>query len=151
MAGLHKLMPETLEETVMFKSDEFSNFEALFDRLSSLATVRHSLQLSHRDLSGRGSKGNKDPDAMDIGAVSKGKSRGKGKSLGGATGKGSQNNKMTCYDCGKAGHKASYCRASKGESWQQGRGQQAHGYSAVLELLQVRSLLAQERFIAQVR
>ena len=72
MAGLYKLMPETLEGTVMFKSDEFSNFEALFDRLSSFATVQRSLQLSKRDLSGGGSRTKKDPDAMDIGAVSKG-------------------------------------------------------------------------------
>ena len=66
MAGLYKLMPESLEEAVMFKQDEFGSFEQLFDRLSSFATVRHSLQLSRRDLSGGGqSKQKRDPDAMD--------------------------------------------------------------------------------------
>lgn len=45
MAGLYKLMPESLEETVMSKQDELNSFESLFE------VLRHSLQLSHRDLS----------------------------------------------------------------------------------------------------
>lgn len=129
MAGLYKLMPDSLEETVMFKSDEFSTFEALFDRLSSFATVRHSLQLSRRDLSG-GFKTKKDPDAMDIGAVSKGK-KGQGKDGGkfAGGGKGSPSNKVTCYVCGKAGHKASECRQrSKGQGGAKGdKGGRASG------------------------
>lgn len=113
MAGLYKLMPDSLEETVMFKQDELNNFESLFNKLSSFATVRHSLQLSRRDLSSGGSKPKKDPDAMDIGAVSKGKGKG-GKSKSPQTGKGSSFNKMTCYKCGKAGHKAADCRSEGG-------------------------------------
>eukprot|EP00435_Cladocopium_sp_Y103_P028725 s170_g7.t1 len=114
MAGLYKLMPESLEETVMFKQDELNSFEALFDKLSSFATVRHSLQLSRRDLSGGGSsKPKRDPDAMDIGAVSKGKGKG-GKGKSPPSGKGSSYNKMTCYKCGKAGHKAADCRSGGG-------------------------------------
>jgi hypothetical protein len=35
MAAMYKLMPESLEEVVMFKSDEYPTYEDLFDRLSS--------------------------------------------------------------------------------------------------------------------
>ena len=112
MAGLYKLMPESLEEAVMFKSDEFSNFETLFDRLSSFATVRHSVQLSRRDLGGSKPRA-KDPNAMDIGAVTKGKGKGKSKDFRSGFGKGNSN-KMTCHNCGKLGHKASECREGKG-------------------------------------
>ena len=105
MAGLYQLMPTSLEDVVMFKSDEFATFDALFDRLSSFANTRHSLQLSKRDIGTKPAK--KDPDAMDIGAVSKGK-KGKGKGGGSNQGKG-----ITCHNCGKLGHKASECR-SKG-------------------------------------
>eukprot|EP00435_Cladocopium_sp_Y103_P074780 s153_g51.t1 len=127
MAGLCRLMPESLEEAVMFRSDEFTSFETLFDRLSSYATARHSLQLSKRDLtSGGGSKPKRDPDAMDVSAVSKGKGKGKGKFLGPSSGagKGSHANKMTCHNCGRAGHKASDCRAPRGDGKGKGKANQ---------------------------
>ena len=46
IAGLYRLMPESLEETFMLRADEFSDFESFFDKLSSYATTRHSLNLS---------------------------------------------------------------------------------------------------------
>ena len=48
MAALFQLMPSSLEETVMFKSDAFATFDALFDRLSSFATTRHRSDFQER-------------------------------------------------------------------------------------------------------
>ena len=105
MAALYKLMPESLEEAVMFRSEDYPSFNDLFDKLTSYASTKHSLFLTKRDLqSHSSSSAKKDPDAMDIGAMSKGK-KGDGK-------KGKTKGKMVCYGCGKVGHKLSECRSS---------------------------------------
>ena len=106
IAGLYRLMPESLEETFMLRADEFSDFESFFDKLSSYATTRHSLNLSRRELGSSRNKGPKD-DPMELGALMKG-----GKGKGGKAGNNA--NKMTCHACGKLGHKASECRSKGG-------------------------------------
>ena len=115
MAAMYRLMPESLEEAVMFKADEFPSFEDLFDRLSSFASTKHSLHLSKRELTGSsyGKKKNADPDAMDIGAFDHG-AKGKGK---GSKGKGV----LTCHACGKPGHKASECRSKGNKGGSKGK------------------------------
>ena len=48
MAAMYKLMPKSLEEQVMFKQDEYENFEDLFAKLSSFASAKHSLKMHDR-------------------------------------------------------------------------------------------------------
>ena len=46
-------MPESLEEAVMFRSEDYPSFNYiiyLFDKLTSYASTKHSLFLSKRDL-----------------------------------------------------------------------------------------------------
>ena len=123
MAAMYRLMPESLEEAVMFKADEFPTFEDLFDRLSSFASTKHSLHLSKRELSGGGfKKKEKDPDAMDIGAVSNFK------------GKGKKGGVLTCHNCGRPGHKAAECRSKGGKG--SGKGKQQQPYARRMDSVQ---------------
>ena len=104
MAALYKLMLESLEEAVMFRSEDYPSFNDLFDKLTSYASTKHSLFLSNRDLqSGSSSSNKKDPDAMDVGAISKGKKGDawKGKSKGKA---------IICHGCGRPGHRIADCK-----------------------------------------
>lgn len=126
MAAMYRLMPESLEEAVMFKADEFPSFEDLFDRLSSFASTKHSLHLSKRELSGGGfKKKDKDPDAMDIGAVSNYK------------GKGKKGGVLTCHNCGRPGHKAADCRSKGGgKGYGKGKQQQQQPYARRMDSVQ---------------
>ena len=106
MAALYKLMPASLEETVIFRAEDYPTFNDLFDKLSSYASTKHSLFLSQRDMTGASSSSSKkDPNAMDIGAIGKGKLKGK-------DGKGKEKGKFkgTCHKCGRPGHRAADCR-----------------------------------------
>lgn len=103
MAALYKLMPPSLEEAVMFRSEDYPTFTDLFDKLSSFASTKHSLFLSQRDMGSSSVASKKDPNAMDIGAIGKGKAKDKGK--------GKQ--ATVCFKCGRPGHKQSECRSSK--------------------------------------
>ena len=50
LAAMHQLMPQSLEESLMLRQDEFTTYEELFDRLSSFASTKHSLHISRREL-----------------------------------------------------------------------------------------------------
>lgn len=102
MAALYRLMPSSLEEAVMFCIEDYPSFSDLFGKLSAHASAKHSLFLTQRDLGGgRGgarSSNKLDPNAMDIGAMAKGKGKEKGKFKG------------ACNKCGRRGHKAADAR-----------------------------------------
>jgi len=106
MAAMYKIMPKSLEETVMFKSDEFESFDSLFDRLISYSGKKHSLLL--RDA---GPKKQKGPDDMDIGAF-------------GGQGKGTDRNaNIQCWVCYGYGHYGKECpHKGKGKGNGQNKG-----------------------------
>ena len=100
IAAMFKLMPKNLEETVMFKGDEYESFEALFDRLTSFASTKHSLKLEAYDRKAA------NPDDMDIGALgSKGKGKGKGEQ---------RKASVQCWVCNGFGHYGRDCYYRKG-------------------------------------
>ena len=107
MAAMYKLMPKSLEESLMLRADEFESYESLFDRLVSYAGTKHSLSM--RDvLPKREPRGAND---MDVDALY-GQGCGKGSS---EKGKGPADG---CWVCGGP-HYASRC-PYKGKS--QGKG-----------------------------
>ena len=57
----------------MFKSEDYDSFEQLFDRLSSLSSTEQSLKINGKPVQ-VGSK--RDPNAMDVDALGKGKAKG---------------------------------------------------------------------------
>ena len=113
IAAMFKLMPKSLEETVMFKSDEYESFEILFDRLSSFASTKHSLKLEHYD------RKNHNPDDMEIGAIG-GKGKGKGDQRKGS---------VQCWVCHGYGHYGRDCPQRKGGS-KGGKGKKKGGKEA---------------------
>ena len=74
VAAMFRLMPKSLEETVMFANED-EGFQELFDRLLAHSSTKQSIQMSESKRPTR-----KD-DPMDVDALSKGsgKSKGKGK------------------------------------------------------------------------
>ncbi|CAE7246360.1 HCN2, partial [Symbiodinium microadriaticum] len=48
MAAMYKLMPTSLEQQVMFHSDEYDSFEDLYDRLVAYASTKHSLKMTDK-------------------------------------------------------------------------------------------------------
>ena len=96
MAAMYKLMPTSLEQQVMFHSDEYDSFEDLYDRLVAYASTKHSLKMTDKPV---GSRKADTSMPMDVDAlVQKGKGSFKGK----------------CKSCGRQGHKAADCRAQGG-------------------------------------
>ena len=72
VAAMFRLMPKSLEETVMF-ADEDEGFQELFDRLLANSSTKQSIQMSESK------KPTRKDDPVDVDALSKGKSEGKGK------------------------------------------------------------------------
>ena len=85
VAAMVRLMPKSLEESVMFANED-EDFKELYDRLLAL---QQSIQMS------KNKTARKDAP-MDVDALRKGKSKGKGE--------GGQNHVSMCWNCGKTGH-----------------------------------------------
>ena len=115
VAGMFRLMPKSLEETVMFANED-EGFQELYDRLLAYSSTKQSITMSDNK------KTTRKDDPMDVDALSKGKSKGKGKKGSSGKGKGSkgQNNtsNVVCWNCGKSGHYEKDCR----QKWRQGKG-----------------------------
>ena len=117
VAAMFRLMPKSLEETVMFANED-EGFQELCDRLLAYSSTKQSIQMSENK------KTTKNDDSMDVDALSKGKSKGKGKKGSSGKGKGSkgQNNtsNVVCWYCGRYGHYEKDCRQkwwSRGKGW----------------------------------
>ena len=101
MAAMYKLMPTSLEQQVMFHSDEYDSFEDLYDRLVSYASTKQSLKMTDRPVGAKKSDG---PIPMDVDALDR---KGKG-------GKGGKPFSGKCNNCGRQGHRAADCRVQGG-------------------------------------
>lgn len=96
IAAMYKIMPKSLEESLMLRSDEFDSFDVLFDRLVAYAGTKHSISMKDSAPKQKG------PDDMDIDALGGKKGVGKGGSTGGKGPAGG------CWHCGGP-HYASNC------------------------------------------
>ena len=65
-------MPKNLEETVVFTNED-EGFQELFDRLLAYSSTKQSVKMSES------TRQTRRDDPMDVDALSKGKSKGKGK------------------------------------------------------------------------
>ena len=117
VAAMFRLMPKSLEETVMFANED-EGFQELCDRLLAYISTKQSIQMSENK------KTTKNDDSMDVDALSNGKSKGKCKKGSSGKGKGSkgQNNTsdVVCWYCGRYGHFEKDCRQkwwSRGKGW----------------------------------
>ena len=114
VAAMFKLMPKRLEETVMFANED-EGFQELYDRLLAYSSTKQSIQMSENQ------KTTRTDDPMDVDALSKGKSNGKGMKEKGSSGKGkgskgqNSTSNVVCWNCGKSGHYEKDCR----QKWRQ--------------------------------
>ena len=109
IAAMYKLMPKSLEETMLLKGDDDS-FEELFDRLVAFAATKNSLRLAANT-----SKSNEhDPDAMEVDALWKG-GKGKGQNKGNTQDK-STSQYWVCDGVGHYGRDCWYTDKDKGKS-----------------------------------
>ena len=65
MAAMYKMIPHSLEETVMFHPEQHETFEELYDQLVAYADTKRSVQTTK--------------DKHEVNSMSKGKGKGKGK------------------------------------------------------------------------
>ena len=79
VAAMFRLMPKSLEETVMFANED-EGFQELYDRLMAYSSTKQSITMSESK------KTTRKDDRVDVDGLSKGKSKGKGKK--GSSGKG---------------------------------------------------------------
>ena len=95
VAAMFRLMPRSLEETAMF-ANEGEGFQVLYDRLMAYSSTKQSLRMSE-------SKTTRNDDPIDVHALNKGKSKGKGKKGSSGKGKGSKGQNSTsnvvCWYC----------------------------------------------------
>ena len=99
VAAMFRLMPKSLEETVMFTNED-EGFQELFDRLLAHSSTKQSVKMSEIK------RQNRRDDPMDVDALSKGKGKGKKGSSGSGKGSKGQINmsNVVCWNCGKSGH-----------------------------------------------
>ena len=106
-SAMYKIMSKSVEETVIFTGDD-DTFVTLFGELVSFASVKHSWRWDDKPIR---SGAQKDPNAMEVDALTKGgKSKsGKGKSV-------------TCWMFSKTGHTSRDCfHNNKGKSKGKGK------------------------------
>ena len=75
VAAMFRLMPKSLEETVMFANED-EGFQGLYDRLLAHSSTKQSIQMSESK------KSTKKDDPMDADALNKGAGKGKSKGKG---------------------------------------------------------------------
>ena len=148
VAAMFRLMPKSLEESVMFANED-EGFQELYDRLLAYSSTKQSIQMSEN-------KATRMYDPMDVDALSKGKSKGKARRgaivIHGTTapatagtqddweswdhgpykgrGKKGQNHMSSarCWNCGKTGQ-GHYARNCSEMWWLRGKGKgKARGY-----------------------
>ena len=83
----------------MFANEDEGSQE-MYDRLLAYSSTKQSIQMNESKMPRR-----KD-DPMDVDALSKGKSKGKGKKVKGQN----HTSNVVCWNCGKSGHYAKDCR-----------------------------------------
>ena len=93
VAAIFRLMPKSLEESVMFANED-EVFQELYDRLLAYSSTKQSIQMSESK------KPTRKDDPMDVDALSKGKSKGKGKKEKGQN----HMSNAVCWNCGESGH-----------------------------------------------
>ena len=114
VAAMFWLMPKSLEETVMFTNED-EGFQELYDELLAYSSTKQSVKVSESKRRAR-----------DVDALSRGKTKGKGKKGPGASGKGNKDqNHMSdvrCWNCGRFGHWREVGGKSKGGNGKDGKG-----------------------------
>ena len=106
VAAMFRLMPKSLEETVIFANED-EGFQELYDRLLAYSSMKQSIQMSENKTT-----------RMDVDALSKGSGKGKSKGKG-KKGKGQNHmSNVRCWNCGKTGH---YARNCSEMSWSRGK------------------------------
>ncbi|CAK0860922.1 unnamed protein product [Prorocentrum cordatum] len=130
MSALESLLPAELEEHVLLNQSRLNTYELLRREIASYLEARTGARLRDAPVL---TKAQRDPNAMDIGALvrayqggkagkdkgGKGKTgtgKGKddkvkkgGKGSGPGSGKGSDTSHLVCWNCGRSGHKSSDC------------------------------------------
>ncbi|CAK0841849.1 unnamed protein product [Prorocentrum cordatum] len=130
MSALESLLPAELEEHVLLNQSRLNTYELLRREIASYLEARTGARLRDAPVL---TKAQRDPNAMDIGALVRAHQSGKtgkdkggkgktgtgkgkddkvkkgGKGSGSGSGKGSDTSHLVCWNCGRSGHKSSDC------------------------------------------